>query len=244
MNKFALIYDKVKEEKVKVVQNKPIIISISDKEFTSVTLARILSRLKYLRKYYWRFDKKVIIDLGKITFADKITYLLFDMIIYDLFENTSFSVDLKVNIDLMHIVNQGIKSTAFYRATDPKTRRFERNSFLQEYQRKLAVGEDYYRRYVTRAGLEHNLQLPSVIVSDIIAFLRPKFEDEKWIEEVGEVVGELLDNTFSHTQSDCLVDIDVCHASDHNNQSYKILNIAVINFSEDRIFDQIKENIK
>jgi len=74
-------------------------------------------------------------------------------------------------------------------------------------------------------------------------FFKNCFDDDKWINEVGEVVGELLDNAYSHTSGDCLIDIDLCDANDQNQSSYKFLNVAVINISENRIFDQIKYNI-
>lgn len=245
MNKFELIYNEVKEKKVKVTQHKPIIIISNDRIFTSKSLANILGQIKFIKKYYGFFEKSktIVLRLGKVDFADKITYLLLDTIIYDLVKNTKFRVNIEIDVNLSHIINQGVKSTAMYRASNHKTGFFDKDLFIKIYEEKVSLEEDYYRRYITRESLENNLQLPSIIVTDISYFLKMVFDDGKWIEEVCEVVGELLDNAFFHTEGDCLIDIDLCNANDKEQCEYKFLNIAVINFSENRIFDKIKYNI-
>jgi len=172
MKQFELIYNYIDEKKVKCTQHKPIIIKTNDRDFTGKTLADIISQVKFVRKYYGFFDKTIYLLIGKTSFADKITYLLLDMIIYDLLKNTKFKISIGIDVDLTNVVNQGIKSTAMFRATDPHTHHLNGRLFIKYYEERITIRKDYYRRYITRKNLEDNLQLLSVVDSDICTFLK------------------------------------------------------------------------
>lgn len=243
MKEFNLLYEYVKTIKVKVLQNKPIDIYINDSIINSSTLNILVGKLKYVKLYYKYFKKTIHLHLGKIVFADKITYLLLDLIIYDLLKNTNFKIHIDVDIDLKHIINQGIKSTAFVRSTDPESHILNPKLFIEIYEKKMSIANDYFRRYITRNSFDESIELPSVVITEISTFLKTAFDDEIWIDDVCDVMSELLDNIYSHTNSDCLIDIDICDANDSNDNLYKVLNIAVINFSENKIYDRIKNKI-
>ena len=243
MNSFDLIYEKITPKKVKLKQHKPVIISVPDINFTGDSLKFILERLKYLKNFK-AIQLHVIFDLGKTNFSDKITFLLLDIIFYDLFKTTRWMLDLKINVELcLGAFNSGIKTTAFYRTLEKPGAEFDRNTFIKEFE-KFVTTEDTYRRYVTREKFEQKSTILSAISTDISTVLSQIYDDENWINEVCNVIDELIDNTYSHTESDCLIDINVCNVSDCESKNYKLLNIAVLNFSEDRIFDRIKNNIK
>ena len=170
--------------------------------------------------------------------------MLLDIIFYDLFKTTRWMLDLKINVELcLGAFNSCIKTTAFYRTLEKPGAEFDRNTFIKEFE-KFVTTEDTYRRYVTREKFEQKSTILSAISTDISTVLSQIYDDENWINEVCNVIDELIDNTYSHTESDCLIDINVCNVSDCESKNYKLLNIAVLNFSEDRIFDRIKNNIK
>ena len=69
---------------------------------------------------------------------------------------------------------------------------------------------------------------------------------DEYREEIAEVISELVGNACEHTESDCLVDIDV--TSDHTKQengknvegSYYGINIVILNYSTKLIGDDLR----
>lgn len=240
MNKFELIYRNVEEIEQKVIKNKPVVIRCKGSNFTGKTLKYILGKIKFLKKYKL-LELNIFFEFGTISFADKITYILFDMLLYDLYKTTKFKLNIDMKLE-KKIVHNGIQNTAFCRTIN-EYGALERAGFVKEYERKLYIAPNHYRKYMKRSCLDKQPSALSVIASEIESFLKQHFDDLAWVSDVCEAIGELIDNTFSHTKSDCFVDIDVCRALDEGEQEFKALNIAIINFSEQRIFDGIKRNI-
>lgn len=240
MNNFGLIYKTINEVSLgKIIKDRPIRINAYSESFNSGTLLYILQRVKYLKRYKW-LPLKVDLILGDVSFADKITYLMLDMIIYDIFVTTKFDLKIKVNVDCTRVMHNGFKGTALYRATIKSGGKLNKTAFITEYENSIYIDTSIYRRYYKRDILDTNPQIPSIVATEIESMLSPHYNDDVWIEEVCEAVAELVDNTIAHTDSDCLIDLDICDTSD---EEYKVLTIAVINFSEERLFDRIKSNI-
>lgn len=171
MNSFDLIYEKITPKKVKLKQHKPVIISVPDINFTGDSLKFILERLKYLKNFK-AIQLHVIFDLGKTNFSDKITFLLLDIIFYDLFKTTRWMLDLKINVELcLGAFNSGIKTTAFYRTLEKPGAEFDRNTFIKEFE-KFVTTEDTYRRYVTRENLNKKVLYYQQLVQTLVPFFR------------------------------------------------------------------------
>lgn len=245
MNQFGLVYNKVTAIKVKVKQNKPVMINVpkfNDGFFTGESLKYILERVKFLKKYYRPIKLNIILSIGKVRFQDKITILMLDMLLYDLAKINNWKVNVSIEVDFKNnAFNHSIKSTSLYR-TAWGNGLLDNEAFLKNFE-QLVITQEIYRRYVKREIFDKKPDIISSICSDIDTFLSGLFHDDKWIDEVCEAIAELIDNTYAHTESDCLIDINVGEFSDPDDKQYKMLNIAIINFAEKRIFDQIKENI-
>lgn len=244
MNNFNLIYNHIKEKKFcKVNKDKPIWININSENFTSETLLYILERMKYLKKYKF-LPLQINLSLGTVFFTDKITYIMLDMLIYDLYKTTNFTLYMEIDVDCTRVMHNGFQGTALFKSTVRNNGVLSKKYFIEEYEKSVQIEPNIYKRYYKRDQCETEIQLPSIIATDMYTILSQHYDDDDWIDDIGEVVAELIDNTLAHTNSDCFLDVDICDVHDKDDYSYKVLTIAVINFSHDRIFDKIKENIK
>lgn len=243
MKNIHLIYDYIDPIKVRI-RNNPVEIKITGDKFNSLSLYNLAGRLKFLRQFkflHW----EIVINLGRIEFTDKITYLIFDALLYDFLKNTGFNVKIKFKINMGLIHNMGFTSTAIYRSWD-SFGRINKNKFIEIYKKSFYANTTIYRRLVTAEELCDNSK-PSKIYSELSTILKQYSKDEEFIESISEVVSELVCNVSSHTNGDCLIDInfnDDLKFRDLVGKRCTGINVAVINFSDNRLFDLIKTNIK
>lgn len=246
MNNIELIYNNIRAYPISY-KRKEIRIEVGREEFTSDTLVYIASRIKYLmeKKITYLSSKLLVIDLNKVsTFKDKITYLMLDALIYDLFNRSLFKIAVLYKFENVNIHHAGFGGTAIYRAKDINGV-LDRNSFIAEYEKSKLVGFDRYRKIITRNEFTKDREIVSKVYSDIGSFLRASNTDEIWVDEVSEVVSELLCNVEYHTNGDCLLDLDISPVIyDGKDPGLQSINIAVVNFSPNRLYDGIMKNLK
>lgn len=245
MKNINMIYNYIEETPIKR-RNECIEIHIKDSVIKSSTLYYIASRFKYLLKF--RFLKyKVVLKFDNFNFGDKITYLMLDALIYDMLSRTNFNLYLDINKVQKHGVhNIGFTSTAIYN-TGLKTGCYlDKKIFLNEY-KKSRINKNTFRKLLTSEELKDSL-MQSIIFTDVANALKPYLNDEDWTDTISEVVSELVCNVSSHTEGDCLLDINfndkIENKKIENSKNHILVNIAVINFSENNLFDKIKYNIK
>lgn len=246
MKNINLIYNHIKTVKVDICQ-KPIKIKLKEERFSSNSLVYLASRFKFLLNYKF-MNFNIVIDFGNIEFSDKITYLIFDALLYDLFKHTNFNIQVLISINWESIHHNGLVGTAFYRSRCTYTGLINKKEFIKNYECSIYLNDIVYRRLLTNETLKTSNECPSKVCSEVATILKQYSEEEEWIDGISEVVSELVCNVSSHTDGDCLVDIDISnevHSSNScKNKPYLSVNIAVINFSENRLFDLIKNNLK
>lgn len=244
MKNIHLIYDHIDE--IPINKRKEVIeIHIKDEIINSITLNYIASKFKHLLKY--RFLKyKVRIIFDNLNFGDKITYLILDALIYDLLSRTNFKIYFEVDrVEEEGVHNIGFTSTAIYRTgVRTHSRLLEKKIFLEEYT-KTRINKNTFRKLLSSEELEE-LFAQSIIFGDVANALKPYLNDEDWTDTISEVASELVCNVSSHTKGDCLLDINFNIGTIGKDISKKhiLVNVSVINFSENRLFDKLKYNIK
>lgn len=101
---------------------------------------------------------------------------------------------------------------------------------------------------LTFEELQKSNKWPSIVCSEVADILGTYLDDEEWIDNISETVSELVCNVSSHTDGDCLIHIDFSNTMENKkkdpNKIYTIINIGLINYSQYRLFDKIKNNIK
>ena len=246
MKNINLIYKNISPVKVPI-NKKPIIIKSIKEEFNSKTLLNIAGKFKFLYTYKFA-DWEIVINLGNVEFADKITYLMFDALLYDLFKNTRFIIRVVMSIDTKHIHQIGFKGTALYRSTNNESGLVNKKDFIEAYEKPFYLDKTVYRRIVTHEKLQNSNEWPSKIYTEVASILKEYTTEDEWTDGISEVVSELLCNVSSHTDGDCLIDIDISNTVELNksceDKKHLSVNIAVINFSENKLYDLIKSNLK
>lgn len=242
MKNIGLIYNYISERKLNINEPK-IEIKLTDKYFTSKTLLYLANNFKFLKRYKYS-NKNVHINLGERIFCDKITYLILDAILYDFLMTTKYQVSIDMKADLSNIRNNGFVGTALYNSVNNGI--FSKELFLKAYDKEYSSNKRFYRRLLKAEKLRADDELISVVYTEASAILKSYCIDEEWVDNVAEIISELLCNVASHTDGDCLVHIDSRNdlsIRNVDNKQYLSINIGIINFSENRLFDKIKENI-
>lgn len=245
MQNIKLIYNSVKAVRVDI-KKKPIVIEINREKIDSDVLLYIVGKIKFLLNYkLLKFN--VLLKFKKLSFADKITYLMLDGIIYDLFKRTNFNIAIICDSeDKDNLHNDGFSGTALYR-TMRKVGYLDKKTFLEEYEKKIYNDQRTYRRFLDRETL-NDKETPSIINSEVASVLKSYSNNEEWIDSISEVASELVCNVSSHADGDCLLDINFNDNIKYNGndmeESCTLVNISIMNFGEDRLFDKLKRNIK
>ncbi|WP_122639029.1 hypothetical protein [Romboutsia sp. Marseille-P6047] len=245
MHNIKLIYDNIEEVKVNR-RKKYITINIKDEIIDSQTLYYIAARFKHLLKFkYMKY--KINLIFGKVKFADKITYLILDALLYDMFKRTNFEIGIEMEGSLGESIQSlGFTNTALYRTGILTKGNLNRRVFIDEY-RKLVVNENTYRKLLSREELD-DIMIESIIATDVASSLKVCCDDDEWIDDIAEVSSELVCNVSSHTKGECLLDINFSNTikeiDNDIEKNYILVNISVINFSENNLYDEIKVNIK
>ncbi|HAT4245996.1 TPA: hypothetical protein I9059_001154 [Clostridium perfringens] len=245
MQNIKLIYNSVKAVRVDI-KKKPIVIEINREKIDSDVLLYIVGKIKFLLNYkLLKFN--VLLKFKKLSFADKITYLMLDGIIYDLFKRTNFNIAIICDSeDKDNLHNDGFSGTALYR-TMRKVGYLDKKTFLEEYEKKIYNDQRTYRRFLDRETL-NDKETPSIINSEVASVLKSYSNNEEWIDSISEVASELVCNVSSHADGDCILDINfndnIKYNGNNMEESCTLVNISIMNFGEDRLFDKLKRNIK
>lgn len=253
MKNFDLIYEHVNSSKCKISKksrNEFVTqINITDKEISGKTLYTLTSKFKFLIENYRFIKLNISINFtNPLMFKDKICYLLLDLLIYDIFKKTNFNIHFSFKkFDEDSYINS--KGFGFFNSTLWRTYKnstsyyLDKNLFIKELKKPI-FRSDFYRRFITADKLKDDLYIESTIFSDIgnaLSIQNTSFDKDldDFITSISENVAELLCNVKSHTDSDCIIDINF-EKIDNKFLTY----IAIINFSKNRLFDNIKENIE
>ena len=263
MKNIELIFESVNEIPVnrKARRNKTIEILVSDKIFRSNTLAAIIGKLKYLLKYKEEDFHINIIFKNTLQFGDKITYILLDSILYYTLIKSSFKIFIKSahytniltnNLDIYpgYIHNLGFESSTVFRTlTETKNNFLDKEIYLNLYtssyiKKDVERKRDFYRKMVSNADLKYNNH-GIVIYQDLRSILQQHITNDKsWIKGVSKSASELLDNVHSHTESDCILDINIEDFIFTDNKKYTLVNIGIINLGVETLYSKIKSDLE
>lgn len=205
--------------------------------FDGNSIKKILVFVNTVRKKYKNVNIPIILDLGNIEFKDKLTYIFLEIISYILINR--YKMKVKVQFQCEHnIFTEGIASSPLLLIDDIKKKNTEK--FLRKFTNELY--KKHYRKVVVKPKKPDEL---SKLMDEVYFFIFHLGVEGKCAEELSEVVVELVGNASEHTDSECLIDIDVTdlYKKRDSNDLFLGINIAVINFSEKLFGDLVKRRI-
>ena len=85
----------------------------------------------------------------------------------------------------------------------------------------------------------------SILMQEISTFLKFFDFEENYSSDIIETIIELVTNGASHSESDCLLDIDITNQYIHkeNGKKYRGLNICVLDFSTKKLYTDLENKL-
>lgn len=244
MKNINLLLDSNKKSTSKIKLKKGIaIIKINDSFISGKTLKSIAEKINAIHEQYRKVKIPITFFFEKFEFIDKLTFVIFECICYDLIRNYGHYIQIQMKEINCDIYTAGIESSPLLllNKTLPKS--------VKKYPQKFK--KDFYGRHFRRVltGENEETNYLGNLYSEIDTFLKPFNIEEKSRDKVANVITELVGNGCEHGYGDCLIDIDVAPNyekvtnSVSDGQSYHGINIVVVNFSDRLLGDGILENI-
>lgn len=213
-------------------------------EYKSNTNMFDFYELKRLIKFFYSAENKLgnskfisysINYIGELSFADKLTYILLECFLYYIIVCKNKKINFNIYRYKKTIFTEGVYYSCIKYISD-KTEFINKfcNSVSNFHFRKLIKHED------------KKLDMVSFLFSDISQFLETCGINKNEATDAAEISVELIDNALDHSESDCLIDIDVSKDPYYNikdqakSEEFFAVNIAVINFSENILGKKIE----
>ena len=225
--------------------SKSMIFEFEDKILNGITIKRILGSISNFKKKYQFIKVPIILYfpyLG-LRIADKLSYMVLECICYSIINEYHTKVQILWKPE-ENIFTLGVKSSPLLLLNNTKMASVLKFPIKFE----MDIYQNHYRRVIGDKQKRDGNYL-GILCTEVSSFLKFFDISEEYREEIAEVIVELTGNACEHTNSDCLVDIDV--TSDHSKMDegktiegfYYGVNIVIMNFSEQLVGDDLRKKI-
>ncbi|MDT9722187.1 hypothetical protein QVE09_25080 [Paenibacillus sp. ClWae2A] len=230
--------EKKQVKKFKMYKNS-IVYRLDKPIFNGSAIKDIIGFVNAVEEKYHKVKLPIHFDLGNIKITDKLTYIIFECICNYLLQTckrkvtVSFSAKEEIN-------TEGIGSSPLLllgtSIKDPL-------KFSQKF--KKEIYKSHYRR-VIETEENKDPYLLSMIMSDLDTFLKTFSVTKQYRDAITEVIIELAGNALEHTNTDCLIDLDVTepYNKKETTDTFYGINITILNFSPKLLGYSISEKIK
>lgn len=207
--------------------------------FDGDTIHSVIGFINMLHKKYPNINMPISLEFGEITFVDKLTYIMLEVICYILINKYHHNVYVKFK-SKNNIFTDGIESSPLLLLKTGEKEHVKK--FIEKY--KFEIFKKHYRRLLSQDDMR--AERLSIIMSEITFILGAFSVSEKYVEEISEVIIELIGNVSEHTDASCLVDIDITadtYTKRGTDGRFFGINLVVLNFSHSLFNESIKRRI-
>lgn len=215
----------------------------NDDVFSGLIIRDIICHMNSLRgKYKANIPVWFEIVNDNLQIADKLTYIIMECLCYYFIVYESRDVRLFWK-PKQYILTDGISKSPLIHLNKNYSKKQFREKFLND------ESETHFRKVYRLEDKEKDLYYQSVIQTELDLFLTKMNVGEESSEKISEICAELIGNTFEHAKSDCLIDIDLTdsHGKEKDgivqDGTFKGVNIAILNFSDKLLFEDVKEKL-
>lgn len=211
--------------------------------FSGETVKRIIFFVNSLHRKYKKINMPITFIFGNVIIIDKLTYIIFECICYDLIKEYNHKVSVYWNPQ-HNILTDGVFSSPLLVLNGQK----RKTAQLYPEKFNMDIYMNHFRRVIKNENIKSTNYLGKLF-QDLNSFLKLYDIDKEYRNQIGEVISELVGNACEHGNSDCLLDIDI--TDNHIKEIKKVvqsgkyygINIAVLNFSNTLIGDGVKNKI-
>lgn len=220
------------------IKNKAIMYENDSAVFNGRTLKSILQFINGISEKRYPLGMPIFFSFKKkVRFSDKLTYVLFESICYQLIQSGHpVYIHLKPDYD---IITHGFTSSPLWLLST--TKKGGQGKFCDKFHHDLFML--HYRKVFENSAKGKEL---SEIMDDIAIFQKCfniKAEDR---EKITEVLVELIGNAKEHSSGDCLIDFDISETylkRHEDEKQYRGINIAILNFSPELLGSSIRQKL-
>lgn len=238
MENTSLLFEKNPDQikKKYKIYNGWVVVELFTDTFTGKTIKKMISIINGIQSSYGKIKIPIFFNFGHVRFADKLTYIVLECLMYYLMNECGHDVKIKFN-PIIEIDVEGIGSSPIMLLSSNKSEK--RKLFIQRFK------FDIYMRHFRRVVQKENIG----ILDELNYFLNPFNINEENRESICEVISELISNGTEHAEGECLIDIDVTELYNKvvynkvTTGDYYGINIVVLNLSDVLLGTQMKEKI-
>ncbi len=221
----------------KVLQDKYYYYNDPDEIFSTRNIIKVIN---YINSFKGSIQLPILFELNAAKFEDKFSLTLFECITYYIMVKFNRRVFVKFN-NLRHSISgDGIHSSPLLLLTTNKLSNCKKyvNIFAND------IYQNHFRRYIL-SDKAIGTSLLSRLYDDIAAFQIMFEVNKEYRESLAEVLVELISNACEHTDSDCLIDVDIAPHYRKKNEDGEFygINICILNFSSQLFPDDIKKKL-
>lgn len=193
----------------------------------------------------------IIINLEKSFFADKLTFIILECILYYYINDIKCSnIILKLN-NTTEIITKGLDLSPLNILCDTTISTAKRYELFNR-KFNLDLSKYHFRKIILKENDSCDNPVTSLLMQDIESYLKIHEVAKEYTNTIPSVISELVDNVIEHSNSDCLVDIDITPSTfkkvdpdtnEISDENFYGLNVAVINLSETLIGENLNQKI-
>ncbi|TPR19949.1 hypothetical protein DY138_00500 [Apilactobacillus timberlakei] len=214
---------------------------LNDSSLTLNTVKKVQTFIREVKGF-----SRIYINLNLMKLNSKLPISILEYMFYDLIvnHNKKIVLDYKVN---RTIFTEGFRSSPLIYLG--RGNNYNPKAFLQKFKFSSVISGrrngqiNHYRRKISS---DKKTSYLSILSSDIYNTF-PNFVTLKTKNEVTQLITELVGNTLEHTNSDCILDLDITSKTFVNKsegaKKYFGININIFDYSNKLIFSEIKSKI-
>lgn len=236
------IIDKIPPSSANIkVNDKRVKIIIKDKKFSSKSLIKLVSSLNYLLKI--KNYKKLVVRIDSILFADDACILVLESIIYNIL--LDYKIDITFSISNLQ---KNILSYAFYK-NSLLNQCIENDivcndKFMNKYKLQNNISRTVLRKYLQNDSNTDSLKnQQSLVLQDIYNFMINSDFSDSYSKDIAIAISEIVDNIFSHTDSDAILTLKIIDVIDREGEKKKVISVCVFNISNIYLHSNIKQKV-
>lgn len=215
-----------------------------EKIFSGMTIGDIIFHMNYLNKKYPKANLPVWFEITNngLKIADKLTYILMECLCYYYLNYENRNIRIFWGPEPT-ILTDGIRKSPLIHLNKKFSKKIFFEKFLSD------ESDTHYRKVYRLSDKEGDPFYQSVIQTELDLFLKKMDIKRESSEKISEICAELIGNTFEYAKSDCLIDIDLTDSHGKEEKGvvvdgeFKGVNIAIVNFSDKLLFEDIKHKL-